>query len=618
MNDEVKREHVQKSDSEEDKGKKEIRSALKALFEPDVQPFLDSDYAEHVEGLNVPLHDHQEKGLRWLRWRESQAMRGGILGDDMGLGKTMLMIALILFDKETRENQLREAKRKCTSETGGTLVICPLSVISQWFIEATTKVANNGIKTLIYHGPKRRKGTLTELLDYDLVITTYGIVVSEWKDYDENQKNSWLFNTEWKRLILDEAHNIRNPKTLRFKAASNIDACYRWAVTGTPIQNSPMDGFALLKFLRVPHYINVNVWKEILEHSYGPKLMKLIFQKHMLRRTKNQLTDLGLSHLPPMKVELHKVKLSTQEKQIMQIIDAIYHKTRFELWSNENMPKDENAKSAKKKKHIKDDYFTVLTNMQQAISKLEDKAEFIKLYEVYIKSRSINENDRLIKNKDLLVLMTRRQQFCSHPYLMVMPDDAEHPQDLGRSLKEACAEPEIFELEVPSAKLDKVYSLLDRLLKNTSDKIIVVSQWTKFLSIVKLYLEQMHLEILQYNGKMKTNERDQTLKEFKDNPNKRILLLSIKAGGVGLNLTTANHMLLLDPHWNPQLEHQAIDRIHREGQTKNTHIYRFTCSESIDNHIKVVQNNKMQIADQILNDDDEYPSLDKLMELLTI
>lgn len=162
----------------------------------------------------------------------------------------------------------------------------------------------------------------------------------------------------------------------------------------------------------------------------------------------------------------------------------------------------------------------------------------------------------------------------------------------------------IFTLSHHSAKLRLIFDTLAKILRDTNDKIIVVSEWTSFLNLIKDHLRFVGHETLDYNGKMNSKLRSATINEFNDiNNNKRILLLSLTAGGTGLNLNVANHLLLVDLHWNPQLERQARDRIYRYGQSKPSFIYRFICKDTVEQWVQRRQDDKIEIAKTVLDRD---------------
>lgn len=159
----------------------------------------------------------------------------------------------------------------------------------------------------------------------------------------------------------------------------------------------------------------------------------------------------------------------------------------------------------------------------------------------------------------------------------------------------------VFNFKRPSSKMLKVLEILNKNVLKTKDKAIIVSQWTSVLDILRDLLHKEKLETLSLNGGIPVKDRQNIVDQFNDPKNsKRILLLSLTAGGVGLNLIGANHLLLLDLHWNPQLEAQAQDRIYRVGQKKDVVIYKIVCVDTVEQRIKALQDRKLELADGVL------------------
>ncbi|KAM8704220.1 hypothetical protein ACLKA7_008767 [Drosophila subpalustris] len=696
--------------------KSNIISGLKTLYQPDGPPPSAAEFGEQPKALMVSLLKHQAAGLKWMMWRETQKIRGGILADDMGLGKTLSMIALILasnekkqkdnpvvkvqFDyKKSFERQLQLHKTQqsplkririfdnsdsedeqpvlppkreylppehndddgdededfLTSSSGksnsaGTLIISPMSVMSQWADEAATKVNPNALKVHIYHGADRRRDIeLSKFRRMDMVITSYSTAVSEYKRLGSG---SWLFKLEWDRLILDEAHIIRNTKTACCQVVTEIKANYHWALTGTPIQNRALDCFALLRFLNVPNFRDLQQWRRYLNEGLaGHSRMSFLIKPLMLRRTKMNLQASGeMPPLPPLHVKLIDVNLSPPEMNVYKILSAI----SLKIFAQYLRQREQNNQDLNYYHNERTPSFIV----DEIDSKYHD------MYQNFLRSIGYNPRQK-VKGIVILVLLLRLRQFCCHPGLMVKmlsdrlegfeSDEEDHleneqPGDLNikwlesdtdtkddkNGIKEEQLNEEdectdtnekqentidvetamkllrpsnpIFEFERKSSKCKLVFATMDQLLQETSDKIIVVSQWTSFLSLIKQHLDSIGHETLDFNGTMNSMERKETLSEFNNlHNNKRILLLSLAAGGVGLNLNVANHLLLVDLHWNPQLERQAQDRIYRYGQKKPAYIYRFMCKDTVEQRIKALQDYKMEISNVVLGHDDSSP-----------
>ncbi|XP_070073624.1 transcription termination factor 2-like isoform X1 [Drosophila takahashii] len=617
--------------------------------------------------LMVGLMKHQQSAVKWMQFRERQNICGGIVADDMGLGKTLSMIALVVADKQMQidkedENE-PQLKRVChASLTGdcsskefhkyfttndyppaGTLVVCPKSVMSQWAQEVTSKVAPNAIKTLIFHDTNRLAVKLEELRSCDLVITSYNLL---WNEYKRFGNNSPLFAAHWNRVILDEAHIIRNDKCCGGISVCQLRSRCRWALSGTLVQNLVKDMLTLLRFLKVPQFHDLQVWKKYLnEGLHAQRGLHFLIQPLMMRRTKQELEESGdLPALPNLNVELICVQFSEAEKAVYEILFAICQKiftkylVQIENYAVESTP--------------------------QFINEIFD-AKYSGIYHGFLKlfnyDPKVRFNGLVISN-----LLLRLRQFCCHPALLLgmlsgsktdedLPNTSlasdvegqfkmdvleefpksegtteetdpfidvdsaevnenvqlkkeplmaikenimpwsmgdEQPLEAARALKQLSPQNPIFQLKHSSAKLELVIDKVQEILTFTNDKVIIISQWVSYLDIIRTNLENHSCQTLYYTGQLSTKNRQLVLDDFNASNGKRVLLLSLTAGGVGLNLHVANHLLIVDPHWNPQLERQAQDRIHRFGQKKPTFIYRYMCENTIEQRILALQEYK--------------------------
>ncbi|KAI8044407.1 hypothetical protein M5D96_000565 [Drosophila gunungcola] len=676
--------------------KSNIIDSLKTLYEPsEPTPAID-DLEKQPALLMVRLLKHQQAGLKWMQFRERQKICGGILADDMGLGKTLSMIALVLASQETknkkRVDKQRSLEQKWTQEFNRfkTKKMPKFRIFDDeeeseeekekyeppWAQEVVSKVAPSAIKVLTFHGANRREIGLEVFRSYDLVITSYNLLMSEYKRFGNR---SLLFAVRWNRVILDEAHIIRNVKTSCCSSVCQLKARCHWALTGTPVQNRAIDVFALLRFLEVPNFRDLQQWKRYLnEGMHAHRRLNFIIKPLMLRRTKQQLQESGdMPALPPLKVELICVQLSEPEMAVYQILSAISQKifTQF-LLQREKGNSDLN-------------YYSLETTPQFIKDIFE--AKYTEIYHRFLRSLGYNPGAK-IKGIVILVLLLRLRQFCCHPGLMLgmlfgsmtaedvqnirvdatdvegqlkmdvlaeldkydQPADDEdsfdedesvpmtsvarrndvkhenealegmreeivpwdmgdeqpsssssaNPLDAARALKLLNPQNPIFEFKRSSAKLKLVIDKLEELLTGTNDKIIVTSQWVSYLAIIRKRLQDQSWETLDFNGQLCAKDREVVLRDFSADNDKRVLLLSLTAGGVGLNLNVANHMLMVDLHWNPQLERQAQDRIYRYGQNKPTFIYRYMCQDTVEQRIKALQDYKLEIAKVVLPEEE--------------
>ncbi|KAL9617600.1 MAG: hypothetical protein Q9160_007613 [Pyrenula sp. 1 TL-2023] len=270
-----------------------------------------------VEGLKVKLLPHQIEGYEWMREKENGTKKlrgvlpkGGILADDMGLGKTIQSIALIMTNQKPSEAEIEamnasKEKNKRTLPAGldkGTLVVAPLALIKQWEAEIKDKVEDShALRVCVHHGPQRAKHS-KDLKKHDIVITTYNTLTSEHAASSDTIKTG-CFGVQWYRVILDEAHSIKNRTAKQTQAACALRAEYRWCLTGTPMQNNLDELQSLIKFLRIKPYDELPAWREQITKPMNNgrgglaiKRLQVYLKAFMKRRTKDVLKQEGALH----------------------------------------------------------------------------------------------------------------------------------------------------------------------------------------------------------------------------------------------------------------------------------------------------------------------------------
>ncbi|XP_017778365.1 PREDICTED: transcription termination factor 2 [Nicrophorus vespilloides] len=598
----------------------------------------EDNFEEDPRGLLVELMPHQKHALGWLMWRERQKPSGGILADDMGLGKTLTMISLMLkFMQTNKENEADdegdaengeehddeeedEGSRKKYKYDGGTLIVCPASLIGQWAGEVEKRLKRALLSVERYHGANREKKAKT-LSQYDMVITTYSIVMNE------AEKQTPLNRIKWRRIILDEAHQIRNHKSQTSMAVCKLGAKSRWALTGTPIHNKELDLYSLLKFIRVSPFDDFVVFKRWVsdKNAGGQERLNTVMSSLMLRRTKAQLQTKGsLKCLPERQWDLIKITLDKEEMDVYQKV-LIFSRTLFSQFLHQRAEKDQNFAA-------ENPTFT---------TKHDPNGEYSKMHRKLLQMNRVKE----VKQHEILVLLLRLRQICCHPSLindmlnsteMDVGDDVNDNEELainildqlnklnlndddkedynpaqgisneGVTLREATRgvlnpNHPIFTKTRRSSKLQKVINILKENVLDNDDKAIIVSQWTGLLNLLATHLSEEGISYDQLDGKIPVHKRPAIIDNINNPKSKtKVLLLSLTAGGVGLNLVGANHLFLLDLHWNPQLEMQAQDRIYRVGQKKTVHVYKFMTADTIEERIKKLQDHKMNIAEAML------------------
>ncbi|XP_060909492.1 transcription termination factor 2 [Labrus mixtus] len=589
-------------------------------------------------GIKVSLLAHQRRALAWLLWREAQNPCGGILADDMGLGKTLTMIALILSKKikAKEEDEKKEEKKpeswisKTESSvvvSKGTLIICPASLIHHWKREIERHVKTGKLTVYLYHGPNREKSAKV-LADHDVVVTTYSLVSKEIPvQKDEAEKPSKdavavtprsapLLRVTWARVILDEAHNIKNPKVQTSMAVCQLRARARWAVTGTPIQNNLLDMYSLLKFLRCAPFDEYKLWKAQVDNgsNRGRERLNILTRTLLLRRTKAQRDTTGkpLVSLPDRTCEVHQLKLSKDEKAVY---DVVFAQSRSTL---QNYLKRHEGNDLKKGSTSSSNPFDKVAQefgMSQADPSLSGS----------------QQPQQASSTVHILSLLLRLRQSCCHLSLLKKTLDSTElqgdgivlsleeqlnalslsssPSPSGPDLKDTVAlngtrfPSRFFEETSESSKISAIVSELTAIREKSADqKSVIISQWTSMLHIVAVHLKQMGLRYGVIDGTVNPKRRMDLVEEFNTNlEGPQVMLVSLCAGGVGLNLIGGNHLFLIDMHWNPALEDQACDRIYRVGQTKDVTIHRFVCEGTVEEKISTLQEKKKELAQNVLS-----------------
>ncbi|XP_070539750.1 transcription termination factor 2-like [Ptychodera flava] len=600
---------------------------------------------EDPSGLRVSLMVHQRQALAWLSWREQQHPCGGILADDMGLGKTLTMISLVMKHKEMMKEQDDTCSKasECSDyiKSDATLVICPASLLHQWKKEIENRCKRGKLDIYMYHGPSREKNA-KQLARYDVVLTTYTLVSKEipvvkddkaddpvTDDIAPSEKlcdKTTLLKIGWQRIILDEAHNIKNHKSLTAKAVCRLRAQSRWAVTGTPIQNNLLDMYSLLRFLRCSPFDEHLVWKRWVDNNtdQGSTRLNTLVKSLLLRRTKDQKGSSGqpLVSLPEKFSTTHEVQLSDKEQDIY---DQLYKQSRATFQDYLKKQEEKEAIKLGAPSHnsgsnvYTDGNPFAKTGLNNSDAKNGNSGSGVK---ICLKDRTVNFTA-------MLVWLLRLRQCCGHLSLLKEALDVESCENEGVEISlvdqmndlsiidddepsasqlsdEATATfSEVFDVGAISTKIETVMASL-RVIRSDSPKgrpmkTVIVSQWTKMLEIMSHHLNKSGYKYCTIKGNVTPKQRAEIVETFNNDPHgPEVMLVSLRAGGVGLNLIGGNHLFLLDMHWNPALEEQACDRIYRVGQKKDVHIHKFVCKNTIEENILKLQQQKTRLAKGVL------------------
>eukprot|EP00850_Spirogloea_muscicola_P010002 SM000057S18432 [mRNA] locus=s57:569771:577747:- [translate_table: standard] len=519
---------------------------------------------------------------------------------------------------------------ECSTSARATLIVCPLSVVANWAQQIQQHTVESSLSVYEYLGPKRIRDP-EELGNYDVVLTTYSTLAVEG---DESSTSATLQKVCWFRVILDEAHCIKSPKALQSKAARSLTALHRWAVTGTPIQNKLADLYSLMSFLHLQPLDEQSFWLRTIERplTYGdPKgydRLRVLMASIALRRTKSEQVGQPSIELPPRTVQLHLLDLWSCDRQ------------KYEQW-------EENGRDL-----IKDmiKHGTVLknyANVLEVILRLRqicDHASLCPSLDCLAKRvaeqeaappelmQKLLEYVRDSGDDDCPICLCPAQPpvitRCAHIYCwrcinkVVTRGNGQCPlcrtavssADLIRVPPETRIDGnEATSSELPSeatssqsqeampgsAKIAALaQSLEDVRGADPSIKSVVFSQFTGMLRLVRQVLKASGVRCLTLDGTLSRKQREEVLRVFQSETacSPSVLLVSMKAAGVGINLTAASRVYLLDPWWNPAVEEQAMDRVHRLGQTRPVTVVRFIVRDSIEERILELQERKRHLA----------------------
>lgn len=476
------------------------------------------DYIKVPSELNATLRRYQEVGYKWLKTLDTYGL-GGILADDMGLGKTLQVICLLL-------DYNVNADEKKTS-----IVVCPSSLTLNWYNEIN-KFAPSLKAKVISGNAEERKKYIHNLENYDIIITSYDLLKRDIETYTE-------MNYEYKFIIADEAQYIKNNNTQNFKAIKKIKAQTRFALTGTPIENSLAELWSIFDFTMPGYLYGYRKFKESFEtpiikdeDSYKTKKLKMLIEPFILRRIKEEV----LTELPEKTVTVLNSEMEEEQQKI---------------------------------------YMSYMAEAREEVAN-------------EIVANGFEKNQMKI-----LALLMRLRQICCHPSLF------------------------INNYESGSGKLNQCMEIIKDAVQG-NHKILLFSGYTSMFDILEEELKKENIKYFKLTGQTKVTERIELVDEFNENSEIKVFLISLKAGGTGLNLIGADMVIHYDPWWNISAENQATDRTYRIGQKRNVQVYKLITKNSIEEKIYELQQKKAKLVDNMLSTNETFISKlskDEIMDL---
>lgn len=472
-----------------------------------------SDKIEIDESFEKILRDYQKVGYRWLKTLATYKF-GGILADDMGLGKTLQVIALLKS----------EIKNKIPS-----MVVCPSSLTLNWKAEVEKWCSQ--IKVLIVKGTaEERKELINNCENYNLIITSYDLLKRDISEYEEKR---------FKYIIADEAQYVKNSSTQNAKALKSLNGEVRFALTGTPIENSVAELWSIFDFI-MPGYLYTyskfqkKFEKPILKDEDTEALTRLkkLISPFILRRVKKDV----LTELPEKNITIMKNEMGEEQQKI---------------------------------------YLSYLAQTKKELSEELNQGNF--------------EKSKL----KILMLLTRLRQICCHPSLF------------------------IENYYGGSGKLDQCMDLITDAIES-GHKILLFSSYTSIFDIIEKQLKSLNINYFKLVGNTPVDKRIEMVDKFNSDSSVKIFLISLKAGGTGLNLTSADVVIHYDPWWNISSENQATDRAYRIGQKNSVQVYKLITSNSIEEKISKMQERKEKLSKDLLSTEETFINKMSKEEILNL
>jgi len=468
------------------------------------------------KGLTGKLRPYQTYGYSWMTFFRRWGL-GACLADDMGLGKTIQALAMLLREKEINGE-----------DSGPVLLVCPTSVVTNW--EREVRRFAPSLKTYIHQGPARLHDELLfeTVKKVDLIFTSYPLLRLD-------QEN--LLKINWYGVILDEAQNIKNPAAKQSQIAHKLKANFRFALTGTPVENRLMELWSIMQFLNPGYLGNRESFQrefaipiERFRDPDATSRLKSLVSPFILRRVKSDPT----------------------------VIQDLPDKIEMKAYCN-------------------------LTEEQAS------------LYEAAVKNAmdDIATSEGIQRHGMVLAMLVQLKQICNHP-LQYLHQINGHPHDP-------------VELTKRSGKLIRLTEMLEEIV-SAGDRVLI---FTQFAEMGKLLFNDLpaalNSKVLFLHGGTPVKQRDQMVRRFQEDPNgPQIFILSLKAGGIGINLTRATHVIHFDRWWNPAVEDQATDRAFRIGQKQNVEVHKFVTLGTLEERIDEMIESKKGLAESILGSGENW------------
>jgi SWI/SNF-related matrix-associated actin-dependent regulator 1 of chromatin subfamily A len=573
-----------------------VHMSLSSIDGGDRRVVTQADIPDICETLE--LKPYQVVGVNWLLLLHDNKV-SGVLADEMGLGKTVQTIAFLLV--------LKSLEKANVNSAGPHLVVVPASVLNNWKREFAWIAPK--LRIVTYHGLKDHRREMEDTLgsdDFDIMLTTYAYFERD----TCQEERTFLRSFQFGYMILDEGHSIKNSNTSRFKRITALRARTRLVLSGTPIQNKLNELLTMLSFL-MPRMFDHGS-DELLSFFDGNEQKKCdkvrkILAPFILRREKKYV----LSQLVPKTVAVERVKLGEdQRKAYSGLLESVVKRKEAQAARKEalkqlkkNKGKDKDEKANRKLRELLGSY--------AAPPGAEPSATAI-----FTQLRKAANHPALLRrhyvSDDVMETMSRclhrADAFGNQCTISRVRQELESYSDF--ELHDLCVQyggiDELRKLQLPmetllaSAKFDYLRELLPK-LRGEGHRVLIFSQWTRLLDLMEVLMGHMEYRYLRLDGSTDVQERQGLIDTYNQDTNIFVFLLSTRAGGLGINLTAADTVILHDLDFNPTADEQACDRCHRIGQTKPVSIYKLVSENTVDQDIYKLGAAKTELNHNILD-----------------
>ncbi|KAI9826519.1 MAG: DNA repair protein rad16 [Phylliscum demangeonii] len=614
----------------------------------EASPVIRGNLIDQPIDISRELKPFQLQGLSWMMQQEQSRWKGGLLGDEMGMGKTIQAVSLIMSDFPA---------------TLPTIVVMPPVAMLQWQKEIGDYTSNK-LKVLVYHGLVSRKLTVKDLRNYHVIIVSYHTLAAAHSKQTNGRmvkdkrtgsamlvkEPSLLHSVRYHRAILDEAHSIKGRTTLTALACFALDADYRWCLSGTPLQNRIGELLSLFRFLQVRPFGTYEC-KSCKCSDFAWNIDKDTRQCTLCPHgTFDHISLFNLDLLTPI-VTYGNTGEGREAFAKLQLLLArmMLRRVKADYSSSMELPsKDVTIRNEFFSDVERDFAMSIMRNGERQFDTYVAQGVFLNNYAnifgLIMKMRQVADHPDLIlrrfaeRGQNVLVCSVCDDpaedairsvchhdfcRACAKAYLSTIPQDgavARCPRcfislsiDLEqeeRTQEELAAKNSIInriqmDKWTSSTKIEALVHDVLKLRRSNlgKTKIIIFSQFTSMLELMEWRLRRLGIDTVMLNGSMTPEQRQAAINHFMSNASVDAFLVSLRAGGVALNLTEASHVFIIDPWWNPAAEWQSADRCHRMGQGRACTVRRIVIEDSVESRIVLLQEKKSNMISGTVNAD---------------